>query len=296
MTAKDILQADFLDLLFRDRNKQYGAYMLRKTYPERMLQALAITLLAGFLALWLLKPSEEPAQTAMVSVREVVLENIPAVTPPPPPPPPPPVEEATPPPKKAAAVAAKPKVTGPQLKTTKFTPPVIKKDADVKKSEMPPVKEIAVVGAVSVEGVDKNVLAVDVPVVADAVTGTDGGNGIVAVKKEVDENKVFEKVEIAASVNISQWRRHLERHLVRYIEDAAQGGMAPGQYTVNVRFLVERDGSISQAKALNDPGFGLGKGAEQVVKKGPNWSAGEQNGRKVRSYHTQPITFVIMAA
>jgi protein TonB len=81
--------------------------------------------------------------------------------------------------------------------------------------------------------------------------------------------------------------------LQRYIEDAAASGMNPGTYTVNVRFLVEKDGSITQVTALNDPGYGLKQGAEEVVKRGPKWAPGEQNGRKVRSYHTQPITFVI---
>jgi protein TonB len=61
-----------------------------------------------------------------------------------------------------------------------------------------------------------------------------------------------------------------------------------------VRFLVERDGSIENVKALNDPGYGLARGAEQVVKSGPKWKPGIQNGNKVRSYHTQPIAFVIM--
>jgi periplasmic protein TonB len=294
MTAKEIIQADFLDLLFHNRNKQYGAYTLRRTYPKRMLLSLALTIAFGFGSVLLLKPAPADTQTAMVAVREVVLENIETVVPPPPPPPPP--KQETPPPRKTEAVAAKPKMAGPRQQTTKFTPPVVKKDAEVKKSEMPPVKEIAVVDVVSTEGVNKDILAANVPVVTGPVTGTGDGNGIVAVKKEVDENKIFEKVEIEASVNISQWRRHLERNLVYYIEDAAQSGMEPGHYTVNVRFLVEKDGSISQAKALNDPGYGLGKGAEQVVKKGPNWNPGEQNGRKVRSFHTQPITFVIMAA
>ena len=117
--------------------------------------------------------------------------------------------------------------------------------------------------------------------------------GVVEAPKVEDENKIFEKVEIEASVDVRQWRRHLESQLQRYIEDAASQGMNPGQYTVQVRFLVERDGSIADVRALNDPGYGLGKGAEEVVRRGPKWNPGEQNGRKVRSYHTQPITFVV---
>jgi protein TonB len=107
------------------------------------------------------------------------------------------------------------------------------------------------------------------------------------------EDFVFEKVDIEASVDMLKWRRHLEKHLLPYIIDAAKSNMKPGKYTVNVRFLVERDGRISDVVALNDPGYGLAKGAERVIKTGPKWQAGEQNGRKVRSYHTQPIIFFI---
>ncbi|HYO21535.1 MAG TPA: energy transducer TonB, partial [Flavisolibacter sp.] len=108
---------------------------------------------------------------------------------------------------------------------------------------------------------------------------------------EIDE--IFEKVEIEASVNVAHWRRNLETKLIPYIEKAAVSGMKAGHHTVNVRFLVERDGSISDVKALNDPGYGLAQGAVRVVRTGPRWTPGEINGKKVRSYHTQPITFVI---
>jgi protein TonB len=103
----------------------------------------------------------------------------------------------------------------------------------------------------------------------------------------------YEKVEVEASVDVAEWRKHLEKELQPVIEKAARKGMRVGKYTVNVRFLVERDGSLSDVKALNDPGYGLAKGAVAVIKSGPKWKPGEQNGRKVRSYHTQPITFMI---
>jgi protein TonB len=162
---------------------------------------------------------------------------------------------------------------------------VIKKDEEVKKQEVPPQEELpdTHIAEINQEGdKDNNVI---VPPVVDP-------KGTVEPPK-IDENEIFQKVEIEARVDAKAWRNHLERQLQRYIEDAASQGMAPGQYTVNVRFLVERDGSITDVSALNDPGYGLGKGAVDVVKRGPKWSPGEQNGRKVRSYHTQPITFVI---
>ena len=45
MTSKEILHADLLDILFENRNKDYGAYVLRKNYDQRMTIALVIMLI-----------------------------------------------------------------------------------------------------------------------------------------------------------------------------------------------------------------------------------------------------------
>jgi protein TonB len=111
--------------------------------------------------------------------------------------------------------------------------------------------------------------------------------------KDSQDVKAFESVEIEPSVNIAAWRSHLQKKLLPYINKASNKGMKPGIYTVSVRFLVEKDGSISEAESLDDPGYGLADAAVKVVKSGPRWTAGELNGKKVRSYHTQPISFAI---
>ena len=272
MEANKILQADVLDLVFEGRNKEYGAYELRKKYNKRILLALGITAAVAIAAIagTLLAKEIGGGDEAQSEVRDVTLKSIEEPEPPPPPPPPPP--KAPPPP--------------PQVELTKFTPPVIKKDEEVQKQEVPPQEELQEthIAEINQEG-EKN-LQVQVPPVVEESKGT-------VEAPKIDENEIFQKVEIEAKVDPKQWRRHLESQLQRYIEDAASQGMSPGQYTVQVRFLVERDGSITDVTSLNDPGYGLGKGAVDVVKRGPKWSPGEQNGRKVRSYHTQPITFVI---
>jgi protein TonB len=51
MEANKILNADILDLIFEDRNKDYGAYELRKTYNKRIVKALVITASVALLAL-----------------------------------------------------------------------------------------------------------------------------------------------------------------------------------------------------------------------------------------------------
>ena len=104
---------------------------------------------------------------------------------------------------------------------------------------------------------------------------------------------IFEKVDVEASVDPKKWRKHLEKNLQPFLDRAVKQKIKPGFYTVLVRFQVEKDGSIVQAKTLNDPGYGLGKAAEEVVSTGPTWKPGEMKGRIVRSIHVQPITFVI---
>jgi len=41
MDINKIKDADFLDILFEGRNKEYGAYELRKTYNRRIMIAVA---------------------------------------------------------------------------------------------------------------------------------------------------------------------------------------------------------------------------------------------------------------
>ena len=122
------------------------------------------------------------------------------------------------------------------------------------------------------------------------------GNSVVADSTSMandGDKTIYTKTEVEATVDKKIWRRHLESRLMEPIINAAKGGMQPGKYTVNVQFIIEKDGSLSDVKALNDPGFGLAKSAVKVVQTSPKWTAAEQNGKKVRSYHTQPIFFFI---
>jgi periplasmic protein TonB len=79
------------------------------------------------------------------------------------------------------------------------------------------------------------------------------------------------------------------------IFNAAKAGMKIGKYTIHVRFVVEKDGSITNVQALDDPGFGTKKSVEKIIRKGPKWRPAETAGQKVRSYRTQPVTFMILS-
>lgn len=111
-----------------------------------------------------------------------------------------------------------------------------------------------------------------------------------------DKDAVFQKVEIEPSIDRKLWTQHLQKSIKAFMDSAADKRIPAGSYTVQVRFLVEKDGTIKEATALNDPGYGLNASAVKIVETGPKWRPAIQNGRIVRGYHTQPIVFIIEVA
>ncbi|CAM4066280.1 energy transducer TonB [Flavobacterium sinopsychrotolerans] len=60
---------------------------------------------------------------------------------------------------------------------------------------------------------------------------------------------------------------------------------------LKIDFVIETNGTISSVKIINEVGEGAGDEAVRVLLKCPNWSPGQQNGKKVRViYHNFPIT------
>lgn len=62
---------------------------------------------------------------------------------------------------------------------------------------------------------------------------------------------------------------------------------------VYVQFVIEKDGSLTDVKAIKGIGGGCDEVAEEVVKNAPAWSPGKQRGRAVRSRRVIPIRFVL---
>lgn len=271
MEANKILNADILDLVFEGRNKDYGAYDLRKTYNKRILKALIITASVAIVALLgsLLAKAFQGKNNNVVQ-HEITLQEIkeeekkPDVPPPPPPKPPPP----------------------PQVEMAKFTPPKIVKDEEVKEVIQENKKlDSTKIDVVNKEGIKDNDIA--------APSQIDEGKQVIEEKKDDDENKIFEKVEVEAAFpgGDAAWRKFLERNLRGDV--ASEAGAPAGSYTVWVQFVVDKEGNVSDVKALTSHGFGMEDEAVRVIKKGPQWKPAIQNGRNVKAYRKQPITFQI---
>ena len=75
---------------------------------------------------------------------------------------------------------------------------------------------------------------------------------------------------------------------IRYPEEAHKAGV---QGRVIVSFVVETDGSISEAKAVKSVSSELDAEALRVINCMPNWIPGRQNGEAVRVKYVVPVTF-----
>lgn len=100
---------------------------------------------------------------------------------------------------------------------------------------------------------------------------------------------IEKEAEILGGIEV--WRRFLERNL--NLEGPVRNGAPSGQYTVIVRFLVDKDGTVTDVKPMTHYGYGMEELVVDLMKRAPRWKPGQQHGRKVKSYHTQPITMDI---
>jgi protein TonB len=272
MDINKILNSDLLDIIFDGKNKSYGAYELRKSYNSRLIKSLIVTgslILLIFLGTVLANVMKNNMQQEDIDVLDTQMAEVKKDEPPPPPPPPPP---PTPPPP-------------PEVKQIKFTPPKIVKDEEVKPDEkIEEIKEDQVISTKTVESDNTNQV-VQAPV--------EDNSNAVDLPKDDDENKIFTKVEVEAEFpgGRNGWTRFLTNNLDS--EVPGSNGASPGQYTVIVRFVVAKDGSVSDVQAETSHGYGMEQESMRVIKKSGKWTPAVQNGRNVISYKRQPITWVV---
>ena len=273
MEANKILQADVLDIVFEGRNKEYGAYTLRKTYDRRLLTSLGVTAVAAALLFvgYAVAGNTKGTGRSMAPLVDLRLVEIPETT----------IEEPVklpPPPKQEIQ----------KIQTVQFTtPPRIVPDDDVKQEEMPPeVKDMedAKISFANQNGIEDDGIT--------APPAADGKRGIIEAPKnpEEDEIAIFRKVEIESQYpgGANAWMRYLNKTF-RYPDDAQQNGIVG---TVEVQFIVDKEGNVSNVEAIAGPvAGGLREEAIRVIQKSGKWEPAIQNGRKVKSYKKQPITF-----
>ena len=279
MAKIDLYDPKWVEMVFAGKNKEYGAYQLRKGTSGRNIKSLLILVIAaalvgGFLAWKVIEQKQAEEQQAYMEAMELAKLQ----------------QQAKKEEKKKEPVKPKiePKKEIPVARETqKFTAPVIKKDELVKEEnqvkQMDKLDEKVAVGTENKAGVkDRTVEAVRSEIAVAAPPPPP------APKPEV-ATKVFDVVEEMPSVPGGQGA--LMQYLasnIKYPVVAQENGV---QGRVIVSFVVERDGSISDVKVARSVDPSLDREAQRVVKSMPRWSPGKQNGSTVRVKYTVPVVF-----
>ena len=263
MTNKEILQADLLDILFEHRNKAYGAYALRKNYNQRLQWALAISLSLAFVVLLIGvgkgSTNDKPPATPGVILHAIELpKQKPATTP-------------SPQPKRVLKVA--------QIKDV---PIKIVPNDQVKKPEVPTINDLenALISTVNKTGTGAN----GIPEASNP--GTDDQNSKnTRGNREPEFHPTSSEAQFPGGVE--SFKKFLSKNLVT--PDDLQVGE---KKTVLVRFKVDVDGLISSAQIVQSGGEKYDREVLRVLNKMPKWVPATQNGVKVPTWFTQPVSFI----
>lgn len=277
MNTTNIYNADFLDILFEGRNKDYGAYELRRSEDRRVRRALigtvsiALVIVGGYV----LSNNLFAASTGIRNeVKDpIVLNHVDL---------PPAEDKVIPPP------PSLPTTPPPAVSSIKVTPPVITRD-DLVRAEDEVVKLDSIgnksIGVANIEGDDIN--GRDIP----ALLAGNGDSKVVEAPV-VEREKIFTTVELMPSFPGG------EAALLRFLHDnvryprVAQENEIQG--IVFVQFVVDKEGNINDVKTIGaTKGGGLEEESIRVVKKMPKWKPGKQNSQPVSVQFNLPVRYTL---
>ncbi len=264
------------EIVFENRNKDYGAYDLRHNYSRILTKAfligaaifilLALSPLIYLTIKNLTKPPKQEVKADLVNILEdqPIIEEVKEKEPPPPPPPPkeePKVEviqNVVPEPKSAPKVETPPPPISVQVKTN--------------------------TGLISQEGVKTPSYTPPPP---PPSTGTKAATVEVAKPKPAVTDEVYTEVEQQADFpgGINGFRSKFQDNFDSSVMNGDEGSLK-----TEVTFVVERDGSITQVKATGS-NSDFNREAERAIKAvKTKWTPAKINGQAVRYRFRLPVT------
>jgi len=257
--AKEKIQAPAFDeIVFENRNKEYGAYTLRKKYNRNVLIALLIGIFLISISIIVpylnTKAAEKKAKRAERTI-EIKMENLdtPADQVAPPPPPPPPPQDV--------------------VQQSRYVPPVV---VDSVKPE--DNVQLMTADQAQVEVKDEEVVEAVQVVTEEVKEDVDAAEPFVVV----EEMPMFPGGEQALLAYIGEH--------TQYPEVAKENNI---QGKVIVRFCVTSKGGVDKVEILKGVDPELDKEAIRVVKTLPTFKPGKQGGKPVPVWYMVPINFTL---
>jgi len=264
MKPETILNADLLDILFENRNKDYGAYDLRRAYQKRLLKAvMGMLLFVLLLFAWNLWSKNSLAQ----------LNNNPNIIP----------EDniLT----RVEIPKEEPKIPEPRkpVETVKNPPPLIVPDKMADPEPPPTVDELAKDVQIGL----KNIHGDSASTVSGPPTDDNTGKGTEpVVEPEKPQGPLFHAENMPEYPGGEQaMQRFLHRNLRFEFDDLQPGS----KVAIQCRFVVDEEGNVTGIQIIKKGTDDFDKEVMRVVGKMPKWKPGSQNGRKVAVYFTLPV-------
>ncbi len=247
------------EIVFENRNKEYGAYVIRHLYGKYINRSFLISLTALLIAVAVPLIASYYNQHRYIREDKTVGAELVDMNKPPeeaPPPPPPPPEEVV-------------------EQKAKFTVPIVVTDSVVETNALNQDDLSTQVTNVAIDENDFNV----VEKVEEKVI------------EEEDRTPIFTVVEEMPSFPGGEEARlkFLSDNIV-YPQVAKESGISG---TVYVSFVVDSRGKVQEAKIMRGIGGGCDEEALRVIKMMPGWNPGKQAGKPVRVQFTMPIRFTL---
>ncbi|MFP3598960.1 energy transducer TonB [Chryseobacterium sp. SIMBA_029] len=263
------------EIVFENRNKEYGAYDIRHQYSKILTKSFIIgtsiflvLALSPFIYLTIKNLTAPPTKEVKADLVDVLQEDKiieqPKDEPPPPPPPPPKEEEKV---EVIQNVVPEP-VKAPKIETP---PPPISKQLET------------TTGLQNQEGVKAPAYAPPPPPPSTGTKST-----AAEVKPSNNPNEIYKDVDQSADYpgGMAALRKFLGEN---FDTSLMEGG--EGQLKAKLKFVVERDGSVSGVVIEEkSPNGDFNNEAIRVVKKLKKWTPAKRNGESVRSYYSVPFT------
>lgn len=268
MTTREIMQASVLDIVFEHRNKEYGAYEMRRNYEKRLWLSLAIalSLIAGAALLPALKKSNAavvpvPDKKPTVAITEVYLR---------------------PEKPKPVVTQAQPKKAAPKTAARQYTSQIkIKPDKDVK-ATVPDMRDL---DDKRVDTYNHDGPPVKGPEIPETPPVSGPGTGNMDIPAAPD----FEARELQPEFPGGD--EALRRFLASQLQSPEQ--LESGERKlVKIRFVIQKDGSVSTPEILLSGGPAFDREVVRVMKKMPRWKPAVQNGIPVSVTYMLPVSFV----
>lgn len=253
----NLFSREWCEMVFEGKNKDYGAYVLRKDADKRHKRSFIFVVIGFSLATALptfINKALQEGKEQNVEVTNLSKINIEKIKP-----------QELPKEQKQEEVKAQ----------IKFVPPVIKPDDEVKEGEEMMSQDMLTAAPLD-ENVGQEIVATPIETVKEIAQ---------------EEEPVFQAVEQMPTFpgGTEEMMKYLSKN-TQYPQTAAENGI---QGTVFVQFVVDKHGKITDVKVIRGVDPELDKEAVRVAKSMPSWLPGKQNGEAVRVAFTMPVKFVL---